>query len=376
MKLRDMSVELRWMMFALIVANTATRMVQPFIPLYLETLGASVAQVGLFFTLTILFGMIFRIFGGWISDTVGRLPTMAVGSIFGSLANLAFVLAPTWELAIISAVLSATGSSLVQPSYQAYVAEESPDGAVGSTFGLVQSLFLICQIIGPLLGGFIIENSGYRTLLWSAVIIMVIATLVRIRLAKGKPAQYKNLSLPKLSRDMRKMLAFILAGSLLTWMFIADGLLDASSQAVMPFMPKYATEVAGITESGYGALIAFLAVIAVFTHWIGGVFSDRYGEHMSISVGAIFCAVAFLTLTISTSTVSFIVGFGFIGISGAFIQPAFSALLSRAAPKDQLGVMYGLFRSALGLVAIPRQPLGVHSMTVSARQRHLSLALS
>jgi len=358
MKLRDMSLELRWVMFALIVANTSSRMLQPFIPLYLETLGATVAQVGLFFTLNVFFNIVFRVFGGWISDNVGRLPTMAVGGIFGSISTFAFVIAPSWELAFTSAIFSAAGSSMVGPSYQAYIAEEAPDDAVGSTFGLIESLFLICQIIGPLLGGFLVENAGYRTLLWTAFIIMVVATLIRIVIARGKAANYRRMSIGKLSRDMRKTVAFLMTGGLITWMFVSDGLLDASSQSVMPFLPKYTTEIAGITESQYGGLVALLSVAAVLTSWLGGIFSDRYGEHISISVGALLCAVAFFTLIVSTSAVSLIIAFGIMGVSGAFIRPAFAALLSRAVPKDQLGVMYGVFRSALGVIAIPAPSVG------------------
>jgi len=185
MKLREMPTEMRWMMLAVIVANISSRMMQPFIPLYLETIGANVAQVGLYFTIAILFGILFRVFGGWISDNVGRLQTIAAGSIFGTLATLAFVLAPTWELAIVSALLSGIGSALVSPSYQAYIAEEAPDGAVGSTFGLIESLFLICQIIGPLLGGFLVESSGYRIMLWVAFAVMVIASIIRIGIIRN-----------------------------------------------------------------------------------------------------------------------------------------------------------------------------------------------
>lgn len=358
MKLREMPTEMRWMMLAVIVPNISSRMMQPFIPLYLETIGANVAQVGLYFTIAILFGILFRVFGGWISDNVGRLQTIAAGSLFGAMGTLAFVLAPTWELAIVSALLSGTGTALVSPSYQAYIAEEAPEGAVGSTFGLIESLFLICQIIGPLLGGFLVESAGYRIMLWTAFGVMVIATIIRIGIVRHKPIQLHHLKFSGLSADMRKMVMFLMTGGLITWMFITDGLLDASSQSVMPFLPKYATEIAGITAMGYGGLIAFLSCIAVMTHWLGGVFSDRYGNHISISIGAMLCGSAFLMMAVTTSTLNLILGFGILGMSGAFIEPAFSSLLSQAAPKDQLGVMYGLFRSALGLVAIPVPSIG------------------
>jgi MFS family permease len=358
MKLRDMSRELRWVMFSNIIANTSSRMIHPFVPLYLESLGASIAQVGLYFTISIIFGITFRVFGGWISDNIGRLPTIALGSVFGALATLTFALAPTWELAIISALFSGLGIALVSPSYLAFVAEEAPEGAVGSTFGLIESLFFICQIIGPLLGGFLIENAGYRVLLWSAFGVMSTATLIRIWIGSSKPMQIQSLSFDGLSKDLRKTILFLMTGGLITWMFITDGILDASSQSVMPFIPKYTTEVAGITETGYGGLIAFLSVTSVMTYWLGGLFADRFGNRLSISVGALSSATAFFILATRTSTFNFVIGFGIIGASGAFIQPAFSSLLSQVAPKDQLGMIYGLFHSALGVVAIPAPSIG------------------
>lgn len=358
MKLRDMSRELRWFILANIIANTSSRMMQPFIPLYLESIGATVGQVGLYFTIAIIFGIVFRVFGGWISDNVGRLPTMAIGSIFGALSTLAFVLAPTWEVAIVSALLSGIGTSLVSPSYQAYIAEESPKGAVGSTFGLIESFFFICQIIGPLLGGFLVENAGFRTMFWYALVIYGTATVIRIGLSRRKPFQLKHIRFHHLMHDMRKTIVFIVAGGMITWMFITDGLLDASTQAVMPFMPKYVTETTLITESGYGGLIAFLSVIAVLTNWFGGRFADRFGNHISIAIGAGLGAGAFLLIAINTTTLSLIVAFGIMGMAGAFISPAFSSLLSHVAPKDQLGMIYGLFYSALGLLAIPAPSIG------------------
>lgn len=358
MKFSQMSREFRWVIFALIVANTSSRMTQPFVPLYLETLGASIIQVGFYFTLQAIFGITFRILGGWVSDNVGRLPIMAVGSFLGTIATLAFVLAPTWELAILSALLSGMASSLIGPSYQAYVAQEAPEGAVGSAFGLIESLFLICQIIGPLLGGFLVQNTGYKIMLWLAFIIMVVATVIRIWLARGKPLSFAHLNFAKLSGDMRKTAVILLAGGILTWLFISDGLLDASLQTVMPFMPKYATQVAGITESGYGAVFAILSVVAVLTNWLGGNFSDRYGEHISIAIGAGIGALAFVIIALSASALAIATGFGLIGLSTAFIQPAFASLLSKATPKDQLGVMYGVFQTALGFMAIPAPTIG------------------
>ena len=49
--------------------------------LYLKELGASVGQIGLFFTLSQIIPLAMQILGGWVSDTLGRLRSVALGSV-------------------------------------------------------------------------------------------------------------------------------------------------------------------------------------------------------------------------------------------------------------------------------------------------------
>jgi nitrate/nitrite transporter NarK len=46
------------------------------IPIFLRELGASVSEIGLFFTLAMILPLIFRMLGGWMSDRIGRLRAM------------------------------------------------------------------------------------------------------------------------------------------------------------------------------------------------------------------------------------------------------------------------------------------------------------
>ena len=67
----------------MILANIASRMNNPMIPLYVQSLGASVQQVGFFFTITSVAPLAFQILGGFVSDSIGRLQAIAIGSIAG-----------------------------------------------------------------------------------------------------------------------------------------------------------------------------------------------------------------------------------------------------------------------------------------------------
>ena len=72
--------------------------VWPMMPLYLQELKANVPQIGLFFTLSQIIPLLLQILGGWLSDSIGRLRAIAIGSVFGVFVFVPFIL---WHLAMV-----------------------------------------------------------------------------------------------------------------------------------------------------------------------------------------------------------------------------------------------------------------------------------
>ena len=72
---------LRWFMLAMVMANISGNMAVMLIPLYLDELGANITQIGLVFTLLSVVSLITQVFGGWVSDSIGRLKAIAMGSL-------------------------------------------------------------------------------------------------------------------------------------------------------------------------------------------------------------------------------------------------------------------------------------------------------
>lgn len=358
MKLREIPREMAWLLTASIIVNLASNMYIPFLPLYLEKLGASVEQVGFFFTTLTLMALVFRILGGWVSDTLGRVQTIALGGMVGFIAVIGFAIAPTWGWAMIGALFSEIGISLVAPSFQAYTAEQAPEGSTGSTFGLVNGLFFICIIFGPLLGGFLIANMGYKILLWSAAVIFGIGAAIRLWIARGKTFQTGTLKVTGLRREVGGLITLLLSGGVLLWLFLLDGFYDAGMQVAMPFLPKYVTEVGGLDEQVYGSLFAFMAVISAVSMLPGGMFADRYKEHRSIAVGLGVFATAWTVMILVGESTGVVIAFAMVGIGIAFVNPAMSSLMSKAVPKETLGITYGVFMTALGVMAIPTPYIG------------------
>ncbi|MFN8460747.1 MAG: MFS transporter [Anaerolineales bacterium] len=110
---------------AMIFANMGGNMFGGLMPLYLKDLKASIPQIGLFFTLAQIVPLMLQILGGWVSDSLGRLRAIAIGSVFGVIGFIPLILADTWQWLLLATAVSSVAGALVGPSFDAFIAEHS-----------------------------------------------------------------------------------------------------------------------------------------------------------------------------------------------------------------------------------------------------------
>jgi len=172
-------------MLAMILANLGGNMYGPLQSLYLESLGATVTQIGLFYTLAQIVPLILQILGGWVSDSLGRLRYIAIGSVFGTIGQLILVGSTTWGWVLLASAVSAGASALVGPSFDAFIAERSSEHNRARVFGISQMLYVVVGVIGPPVGGWIVERWGFKMMLIVAAGLYIAATIIRIAMARG-----------------------------------------------------------------------------------------------------------------------------------------------------------------------------------------------
>lgn len=118
--------------------------------------------------------------GGFIADATKRHGDVA-GLGFGG-AALMILLVGTVNLGpIMLAVAMTIGgflSGMISPSRDMLVRAASPPGAFGRVFGIVTTGFNIGGIIGPLLGGWIMDHKLPVWIFYSSVIFMVMTALM------------------------------------------------------------------------------------------------------------------------------------------------------------------------------------------------------
>ncbi|MES2059418.1 MAG: MDR family MFS transporter [Patescibacteria group bacterium] len=186
-----------WILFTVIIGTFLGRLDQTIVnlalPKIIDDFGISVNGAGWIATAYILANAIFVPIWGKLGDTIGRKKVYILGFtifIFGSvLAGLA------WNLTsmIIFRVIQAIAGSADYPTAMAILAVTFKDGKErGQALGIWSSSFAAASVFGPLLGGPLIDNFGWRSVFLINLPIGIIGTYMAIKFIHESRSEAKS----------------------------------------------------------------------------------------------------------------------------------------------------------------------------------------
>ncbi len=357
-----LNTRLRWFMLAMVLANMGGSMYGMLLPLYLKELDASVVQVGLFFTLSQIFPLFLQILGGWLSDSLGRLRSIAMGSAVGVCAYIAMILAPTWQWLLLGQGLMSVTVALVGPSFGAFVAEQSAEANRSKVYGIVETIYTVVSVVGPPLGGILAGAYGFRGMLMAAACFYLVAAIIRIAMARiaarGSESQPQALSLGNLRETLGGITALLLAGGVLTWIFLTDGVRDVAWALSNQLMPLYLQEFGQLSVEQIGWLGSLFGIVCMAASIPGGWFADKWGERTAIALGFGFQFAALTVFLGATGFWGYALCWGLFGMGTALASPAYQSLISKVVPQKLRGTAFGLLRSSLGVFSLPAPAIG------------------
>jgi len=352
-------------MLAMILANLGGNMYGPLEALYLQNLGASIGQIGLFYTLSQIIPLVLQILGGWVSDSLGRLRAIAIGSVVGVFTYVPLILATRWEWVLSASALSAITRSLVGPSFDAFIADHSAPENRARLFGITQTLYGIVGVVGPLLGGFLVDEWDFKRMLIVAGALYLAATIIRVGMAreaaKGKEANPTKLTFSSLKSNLGAMVALVLTGGLFTWIMITDGVRDIFFNMSFSFLSVYMQDIASLTISQIGIMNSIFGIAMMAVMIPAGWLADKVGERVNIAISFLFLASTFgLIATVPPASPAWVYALGWViaGVGVGLATPAYQSLISKAVPQHLRGVAFGLFSTSLGLVSLPAPVIG------------------
>ena len=173
----------RWLFIAAIGCCVAMSMPQVHIVAYCTDLGFGAARGAEMLSLMLGFGIVSRLASGWISDHIGGLKTLMLGSALQGVALLLFLpfdgLVPLY---VISAMFGLFQGGIV-PSYAIIIREHFPPNEAGARLGTVILGTLIGMALGGWLSGKIFDLTGSYQLafingiLWNALNLAIVVWL-------------------------------------------------------------------------------------------------------------------------------------------------------------------------------------------------------
>ena len=129
--------------------------------------------------------------GGIIADKTRRHNQVAAGC-FAATAVLTFTVG-TIPLAAVTLIVAMTAagflSGMIAPSRDMMVRAAAPPGASGRVFGIVTTGFNIGGMLGPMLGGWIMDRAAPRWVFYASVLFMLITVIMALATERrGQPA--------------------------------------------------------------------------------------------------------------------------------------------------------------------------------------------
>jgi DHA2 family multidrug resistance protein len=171
------------------------------LPYIAGNLSASLDQAVWVLTSYLVANAIVLPMSGWISGRMGRKRFYLLSVLLFTISSLLCGIAPSLPILIAFRVLQGLGGGGLQPTTQAILADVFPKSRIASAFTLYSLVIVLAPTVGPILGGWLSDNWGWRWIFFLNLPFGILAYFLNRALqpetdanhVKGSPIDYPGL---------------------------------------------------------------------------------------------------------------------------------------------------------------------------------------
>ncbi|WP_160680741.1 MFS transporter [Clostridium sp. C8-1-8] len=362
------------------------------LPIIMKDLNAGMGIVtwilmGYMLVLTILVPSI-----GRIADMVGRKKLYVSGFAVFTVASLLCGLSQSGVMLLVFRLIQGVGGSLMVANSTAIVTDAFPKKELGRALGINSMIISVASVIGPILGGFLV-NFGWRSIFYINIPIGIVGTLwaaIQLKEVSNLPEKQKfdfkgtivftlgmlslliALTLGSFSGWLNmNVIVLIVAAIILIALFVnieskikypmldmrlfknrilafayASNFFNGIARGAVTFLLVfYFQGIKGIDPIIAGMLLTPLAISMMLISPISGILSDKYGSRALSSVGLGISALGllgFMFIKENSSMTSLVISMLVMGLgSGLFFSPNTNSIMG-SVPADKRGVAAGV----------------------------------
>jgi len=337
---------------------------------------------------------------GRLADLYGQKRIYLFGFLTFTVGSALCGFSPTIYFLIASRMLQGLGASATMAIGLAIITATFPERDRGQAFGIVGSVVSVGFLTGPLLGGFLVEHLGWRSVFFINLPIGVFGTFLSLKvLEKNRPASETRVDLWGALLLFFFVTSFLLflnrvgqGSTPLLWGWLGLSLVCFSLFIVVelrsPFplidlhlfrkrlfvsslgaslfsfwmsgahtfvVPFFLQNILGFSPSKVGMLIFPVAISVMVMAPLGGRFSDRVGVRIPATIGLVIISLVIFSFTLLKQGVSDYHIFWrqvVIGIGIGLFNPANNSAVIGSLPREKAGLASSFLALArnLGLV--------------------------
>jgi MFS family permease len=320
-------------------------MLIPELPAYLSKMGGAEYKgyiIGLF---TITAG-IARPFSGKLTDKIGRVPVMAIGSLVCVICGLLYPLLTTVAGFLWLRLFHGFSTGFKPTATAAYVADIIPANRWGEAMGIHGLCFSTGLAIGPAIGSALTERFSINSMFYFSSFLALLSIIILMNMKETIETKEKfKFSLLKLNR--RELIEFrVLPGALITFLsYLSYG-------TILTVISDWGSHL-GIVNKGLFFMV--FTVSSLLIRFLSGKLSDRIGRLKIIKSSLVILVVAMVLIGRANSPLSLMLASAVYGIATGMLSPAITAWIVDLSHPDFRGkaiaTMYIALEAGIGLGA-------------------------
>ncbi|POY35014.1 MFS transporter [Solitalea longa] len=336
--------------------SASFNMLIPELPSYLTSLGGAEYK-GLIIALFTLTAGISRPFSGKLTDTIGRVPVMAIGSLVCFFCGFLYPVLTTVAGFLLLRLFHGFSTGFKPTATAAYVADLIPVKRWGEAMGIHGLFFSTGMAIGPAIGSWITSHFSINVLFYcsSVFALLSIAILMNMKETLRDKQRFHPSHLKINRKDIIDTRA--LPAAIITFLsYISYG-------AILTVVSDWSLHL-GVTNKGLFYMVFTIASLLI--RFLAGKVSDRHGRIIVLKVSLSLLIMALLAIGFAKSAVGLLAASSLYGVSTGMLSPTVSAWTVDLGHPEQRGkamaTMYIALEAGIGLGALLAGWLFIHDL--------------
>ncbi|TDH28908.1 MFS transporter [Segetibacter sp. 3557_3] len=339
-----------------LLTDTASEMLYPVMPLYLQSIGFTIVGIGLLEGLAeAVAGLSKGYFGKWSDDIGKRLPFVQLGYLLSAISKplMSVLTYPLWIFSVRS--LDRIGKGLRSGPRDALLSNEATSETKARIFGFHRSMDTAGAALGPLIALlFLYYHPGaYKPLFLLAFLPGLFAVAASLFLKE------------KTGITTRQQKVFSLRAFYSYWIESADtyrklatpllifALVNSSDIFLLLKMKE-----AGLPDTWLIGTYIFYNAVYAASAYPAGIMADRFGLKKTLVLGLILFSISYAAMAFAGNLSMFVLVFLGYGLYAAATEGVSKAWLSNIVPRNETAAAIGTFSGFQSIAALIASTVG------------------